>query len=451
MAIKSGNWREKHLAGKSEPSLDLNPFRTPARELEIEISHFDSEIKTQTDLLEAWQAFNPIVQQSALEQAQTDIARIDTALKELDREEASLPPKPSNATTIGLAVGAAALVLATGGAALWAGLAIEGVAVGLGGAAALSGAGGAVFSTGSNARKLHNSLTVRRTTLQTNRATTKSQADKIRVQLDRHKTVDPVALNIRLDELKTHRETLTERLVPLAARCALVDERIAPYISQLSELEHELDGLSGRWADADRIARELDEAPTARDRAMLHEKCESQFGEGSPARIRSGLQRKIEERMRTFKKLQKQASEKAALAVLAINRVVLDGSNLCYRFENEFIGLTALRPAVTALLDTGFAVVVIFDKSILIKLKMTRDDIRAALDPRARIHIMASKRSADETLLREAEPEHSAVVSRDRFRDFKDMSVVMEERVFDQNIMESRIEIPALDINVPFS
>ena len=444
------NRYDRNFATHIGQPMEFNPFRMQASQLETKIGGADREIRTHTEQLEAWHAFDAVEQQKAWERAQAAIAQSDAALKDLDKEEATLPPKPSNAATVGLAVGAAALVVATGGAALWAGLAIEGVLAGLGGAVALSGAGGAKFASGSTARNLHKSLTERRANLQTARAAVKSQSDKIRAQIDHHKAVDPVALSTRRDELIRSRDTLTEQLKPLAARCAQVDQRTAPFVAQITELERDLLRLNQRLTQAERLANDLDSASSPRDRALVHQECETIFGEGNPGHVRRSLHKEIDSKDRTVKKLQQQAKEKAALAVLDITRVVLDGSNLCYRFDKELIGLTALRPAVAALVDAGFAVVVIFDRSILIKLKTTRDEIRAALDPRAPIHFMASKRSADETLLREAEPEHSAVVSRDRFWDFKDMPAVKEGRVFDQNIMESRIEIPALDINVPF-
>lgn len=429
--------------------MELNPFRAPAIRLEIEISRVDGGIRKQSDQLEAWQAFDPVVQQNAWERAQAEIAKIDTTLKNLDQEESTLPQKRSNSVTIGLAVGAVAVVVATGGVAFWGGLAIEGVVASLGGAAALSG--GALFTSGSKVRHQYQALADRRAKAQADRSAIKSRADGIQTEIARHKRVDPVLLAGRRDALLRERAGLMQQLEPLAARRAKVDERIAPFVAQISELKRLLERLHERLATADRLVRDLDAAPTPRDRALLHEQCRKLFGQDKPGHVRRSLQKEVDAHARTLKKLQHQASEKAALAILGTNRVVLDGSNLCYRFEKEFIGLIALRSAVTALLDSHFSVVVIFDRSILIKLKMAREDIRAAIDLRAPIHFMASKRSADETLLREAEPEHSAVISRDRFRDFRDMPVVKDRRVFDQNIMESRIEIPALDINAPFA
>jgi hypothetical protein len=428
--------------------MEYNPLRAQVTQLEIEIEHLNVKIRAHVDQLESWQAFDLAAQQISWEKASLKIAEMEKALLDLDGEKASLPPKPSNVKTVGLVAGATVLALATGGVAIWTALGIEVVAAGVGGAAALSG--GAIWTSGFKGRRQHKDLAKRCAKLQSERAVIKSQAEKIHTQIELHKAVDPIYLGTQIEELFGQRFNLSEKLRPISGRCAQVDERIAPFVVQISELERDLLILERELMQADQIASALDSAPSPRARALLHRQCESIFDEGNPGHVRRRLQKESESKGRTLKKLQSQVKEKSTLAVLAIDRVVLDGSNLCYRFDSEFIGLIALRPAIKALLDARFKIVVVFDRSIFGKLKMTREEVREALDARASIHFMASKLSADETLLREAEPQHSAVISRDRFRDFKHMLVVKEERVFDQNIMESRIEIPALDINVPF-
>ena len=97
--------------------------------------------------------------------------------------------------------------------------------------------------------------------------------------------------------------------------------------------------------------------------------------------------------------------------------IIIDGKNLCFE-GNTFIGLAALIP-LTEQVAKRYDVTVVFDASIRRDLKMSDDQLAKAL-PAAKVHVVASRAKADETILDAAHESTAWVISNDRYGDYRD-------------------------------
>ncbi|BCI68791.1 hypothetical protein AAJCM20276_34150 [Acetobacter aceti] len=131
---------------------------------------------------------------------------------------------------------------------------------------------------------------------------------------------------------------------------------------------------------------------------------------------------------------------------------MVDGNNLCYRNEDggkrHFIGLMALKVLVPRLVET-FDVSIVFDPGICSQLKIT-EDILQAMFPEARVQVMPPDLTADHTVLAEAEfNTETYVISGDRFKDYREMAAVRENRVLHVVLHRDSVQIPQLQILLP--
>ena len=81
-----------------------------------------------------------------------------------------------------------------------------------------------------------------------------------------------------------------------------------------------------------------------------------------------------------------------------IQRIVIDANNLCYE-GRTFLKLAALE-ALVPILARKYKVTLIFDAGIRRKLGLSSEDLETRFSTAERVHIVASRRKADETVLR---------------------------------------------------
>ncbi|MBP0500701.1 hypothetical protein J8J32_21750, partial [Mycobacterium tuberculosis] len=83
--------------------------------------------------------------------------------------------------------------------------------------------------------------------------------------------------------------------------------------------------------------------------------------------------------------------------------------------------------------------------SIRRKLELSSKDIEARFPQAERVHIVASKRTADETVLAAASDDpHTFVLSNDRFVDYPEKMAVKEDRVLRHEIVNQAAYIHEL-------
>lgn len=216
----------------------------------------------------------------------------------------------------------------------------------------------------------------------------------------------------------------------------------------------ELGSVKQDIAEAEYFDEQLSSASTSHERAGIHHNCELHFGPGqsSPRQVlkdRYYRQRKLEQEE---KKHSLRLRDITRLLNKKIRTLVVDGNNLCYRNEDggkrHFIGLMALKVLVPRLVET-FDVSIVFDPGICSQLKIT-EDILQAVFPEARVQVMPPNLTADHTVLAEAEfNTETYVISADRFKDYREMAAVRENRVLHVVLHRDSVQIPQLQILLP--
>lgn len=263
----------------------------------------------------------------------------------------------------------------------------------------------------------------------------------------------------------------------LAARKVELDSRLEGPLKVLDHLQNELEEMQqtretlersvSAWErdvrQANDFIDDLSRASNGYDRAMIHQKCEREFDEGSPNAVAADRRRRItkakaelarldrplEAKRRDVEKARTRIQTVVDRGIRVIGSLVVDGSNLCYQGE-DFIGLSALRP-LTVTLAKAYNVTVIFDASIRHRLGKARDfDLDAEL-PGAEVHVVPSRTQADETILIMADDPLVYVISNDRFSEFGDKAAVRDHRVLRHQILNARVIIHDLDLVVAFN
>ncbi|MCH5377480.1 MAG: hypothetical protein JJ992_26275 [Planctomycetes bacterium] len=239
------------------------------------------------------------------------------------------------------------------------------------------------------------------------------------------------------------------RVDQLTARKEKVDAALAPVIEQIQEVEHEMVLVEEDQRQAQMLEQELDDAENSYERAMVHQECEELFGTGSPRKAISRTSSQLRRLERDREKLVQRAESVAASAARDISKLVIDGNNLCYQ-ESTFIGLSALKSVLPVLNDT-FDVAVVFDASIRSMLKCGNKEIEKSLGKAADVHVVATRRKADETVLDLAGTDSAVfVLSNDRYAEFKEKPAVRDDRVIRHEIVSNMIMIHDLGVSESF-
>lgn len=235
----------------------------------------------------------------------------------------------------------------------------------------------------------------------------------------------------------------------LRARKAKIDQALAPVVNQMRDLEKRKQQALRERDRASGFDNKLSLAKNSYEKAMMHQQCERELGDGSPRKIMGQKDREIKRLGRDYEKAQKRAGRIADRASRTISSIVIDGNNLCY-YNNRFIGLSALE-AIVPILDSDYALIVVFDASIRRILKTNDDGIRRCFPDHMQVHVVATSSKADETVLDLAEHDTTRyILSNDRFGEFNDKRAVRDKRVIRHEIVDGRIFIHDLGIDITY-
>lgn len=253
-------------------------------------------------------------------------------------------------------------------------------------------------------------------------------------------SADTARLQAEIKEIEAILPRRQRRLQSLLVELADPNRQIQENLRQISE-------QSRKIHLARDLNRRLDKAANGYERKMIHEECERAFlGVSKPNVIISQSEREVRILEQTNEKLRRRTEKMAEDAAMDPTTLVLDGSNLCFA-SGDFIHLTALRPLLESL-HCKYKLQVVFDQSATRRLRMSRQEIAAAL-PWAEVHVMASKMEADELILGLAgDSSDIYVVSNDYYRDYATSSAVREKRLIQFEIMLGTIVIKPLFVKV---
>lgn len=260
---------------------------------------------------------------------------------------------------------------------------------------------------------------------------------------------DPLLAQSAITALKANLDRIEPQLARLLQRSNHLNEIVREPLENMRKHETERKMIMSRISHAEAFDSSLSNASNSRERAKIHEQCDRELGDSKPGNVlrqSRGALRGVDDKL---KKLQTRIDSLIRFSIWDIRHIVIDSNNLCYEGK-RFIGLTALKSLVP-LLARKYKLTLIFDASIRRKLELSSTDIEALFPQADRVHIVASKRTADETVLAAASDDpHTFVLSNDRFVDYPEKMAVKEDRVLRHEIVNRTAYIHELQISACF-
>lgn len=276
-----------------------------------------------------------------------------------------------------------------------------------------------------------------------------AQLADVRESLERYSKFDREAAAGNLAGLAIDIERSGAELDKWEAREKALDKELEAPMRELSGLRSRLQSLRSDIGTAERFKRQLGEAKNSFEKKQIHEECKRKLDNGSPGKVINEAQKAIERGERDITKLERRLQELGRRGALNVQALVIDGSNLCYQ-GGRLIGISALR-ALCACLASNLEVTVVFDASTRERLGVPSDEILRSQFPGVKVYVDASHSGADETILDTAQNPATYVVSNDRFAEFPEKPAVRDGRLIRHMIIDGRILVPDLKIDVNFS
>ncbi|MCK1788733.1 hypothetical protein [Pseudomonas violetae] len=271
--------------------------------------------------------------------------------------------------------------------------------------------------------------------------------------LRRYRAFKPLEEQATITSLGVELARLQEEIEQTRAASENWEATVGDVLRQWKQSELVLAKIMRDIRQAEAFEQDLSRAATSRDKAIIHQTCESQFGNSRPSSVLSGLRTQQRKQTRDAEKIESRLIDVIRLVEKRIETLIIDGNNLCYEpVENakgRFIGLTALKALVPHLCRT-YKVSVIFDPGIRQRISMDDASLREIF-PEAKVMVMRSKAKADEGLLAAAEFDKSAyIISNDRFADYPEHPAVLERRLLTHMVHPRSIQVQQLQLNVPY-
>lgn len=275
-----------------------------------------------------------------------------------------------------------------------------------------------------------------------------SQVGSLEADLARFRSLNAVAEERARAEAAADLASAQERL-GLAIR---VDEGTAPLHRDLEELLRQL----GRCMEGIKVAKDFEQALEGKDpyqSRRIYDACRERFGKTgreSPRQILAELDGNRARLERDVAKLEQRIRTKARQLAIRPRRVVIDGSNMCFR-EKELIGVRALVATAGRVAELpGCEAKVVFDQSTVQRMRMSSHAVAQRFPGGVEVVVSPRDQPADELILRLAEEEGAYVLSNDRFVDFPDRAAVRSRRVLGHSITDHMVFVADLGLEVRY-
>ena len=277
--------------------------------------------------------------------------------------------------------------------------------------------------------------------------TVKEETRKLEGDVERFDHFNPLICKNTLASVDTKLAILELEVDQVEARKREVDRQLSPLLAELGRVQAEAESIDHTLRLARKFDREITQAPNSYERAMVHQKCQDKLGDSSPRRVIKTRERQLEAVQRDIHKLESRLRHIAEVASRTVEALIIDGSNLCYE-DSRFIGLTALKALCREVIKDR-DVTVVFDASIRQKLRIGEDQIRLEL-PTVKVHVVASRRKADETILHLAADDYVYILSNDRYIEYPEAPAVTKNRIIRHEIVNGRVLVHDLYIDEMF-
>ena len=276
-----------------------------------------------------------------------------------------------------------------------------------------------------------------------------NRKNKFQSEIKRYNSIDIFTIKEKINNNTINSKALNDNLNTLFKKKNKVEIQLKPIITELNRVDLEIEKTNSIIVKAEYYNNKLDNANSPRERAITHQECESHLGESKPNKIIRQNKELLKKHQRDLNKLLKRAEIISEKAIRVIDTIVIDGNNMAYE-NSKFIGLNALL-ASTFELKKDYKVIVIFDSEIRSMLKKSGQTISNEFDKSIKIHIVASKQKADETILDLVSgKKNNYVISNDRFSDYFDKEAVKNKRILRHEIINNSIFIHDLDLKTTF-
>ena len=227
------------------------------------------------------------------------------------------------------------------------------------------------------------------------------------------------------------------------------DKIMDPVLLEINEYKEMIAKAEDDIKKAKSFEQQLMNTINKKQRAIVHEECENYFGISSPGKIISRELRNLNQLKRDLEKCERRFRENERLKSMTVKNVIIDGSNMCYNNNNQFIGLCAVKKAIDEL-QKKYRVAVVFDHSIHRKLNMNEKSIRKELGGKAEMLVAPSRHTADEIIMELADNDTSYIISNDRFGEYRNCYPVKNHHIIQHRVSLQKVLIPDLHIAVSY-
>lgn len=269
--------------------------------------------------------------------------------------------------------------------------------------------------------KYEDNLTTKLSIAIKNRDAYLQDIDKINNQINEHKLIDGSEIRNKLKSIIEEEKLLLEKKNEIQIKYDSIQIKITPLLDKIQEID----------AEIKKINLDLNKA------------------HHSPQNKKSNLLKIINNKERQRNKLYVRIGRELQTYQRVIKRVFLDGNNLSNKqshYKKTYIGTQALEALATELLTKGYEVIIVFDHQVSRNKEISFDRIEQNFEPEVKLYRASPDTSADTILMSLAKEETDCIISNDRFIDYLDKSIVIENRIFRCFINNETAIIEQLDI-----
>ncbi len=267
--------------------------------------------------------------------------------------------------------------------------------------------------------------------------------------IEKHQNIDRQEVSEQIGSLSLEIAILGEKFNRTSGLKANVDVVLQPVIKQINDYEFSISAAKEKIGKAKSFERKLDFAANSYQRAIIHNECEDSLGAGSPKKVIGQEERSIKKFERDLVKSRNRAVKIGETFSRDIRKIIIDGNNMCYE-GNQFVGLSPLIESCIEL-QKRYKIIIVFDSAIRSQVKAGDQEIREQFGSGTTVHIVASKQLADETILDIASSDSFYyILSNDRFGEYTEKDVVKDCRLIRHEIVDSKVIIHDLNVNVRY-
>jgi len=276
-----------------------------------------------------------------------------------------------------------------------------------------------------------------------------SNIEDVKCEIKEFSEFDEKSTRVNLDMLIDNLAFKKRNLSKLLKRKGEIDHKLMPVIREINELEEKYNDSVRKLEMASSFDDKLSNESNPFYRKNIHEECENELGDGQPYKIIKEERSKSKILKRKLDKIRKRAFELGRKYAREIDKVIIDGNNLCYE-GGEFVGLKPLKKLVFKLVNDGYDLVIVFDSDIRSILSLATEEVRSQFPENVLLHIVATAEKADETILELADELNHYVISNDRYLEYSEKDPVKEMRIIRHEIVNNKILVHDLDINLNY-